>query len=242
MSRDNLRKNVLVIEDDGPIRRGVSDALRFAGYGVFEAADGRRGLETAISADVDLVLLDIIMPGLDGFEVLDGIRKARPALPVIMLTARGTEADRVRGLKGGADDYVVKPFSARELLARVEAVLRRSAERPADVTTLELAGRRIDLLRREVCHADGRRCELSEREVELIRYLAANAGRAVSRDELLARVWGLNGAIYTRTIDMAVARIREKLADDAESPRILLTVRSKGYMLGAPADGTDEPA
>ena len=236
------RKNVLVIEDDAPIRRGVVDTLKFAGYGVFEAADGTRGLETAIAADVDMVLLDIVMPGLDGFEVLAELRKVKPAVPVIMLTARGTENDRVRGLKGGADDYVVKPFSARELLARVEAVLRRSAERPSDVAVLEVEGRTIDLQRREVRHADGRRCELSERETELIRYLAANAGRAVARDELLARVWGLHGSIYTRTIDMTVARIREKLGDDADSPRILLTVRSKGYMLAAPAPGADELA
>ena len=232
------RKNVLVIEDDAPIRRGIVDALKFAGYSVFEAADGKHGLTTAIAADVDMVLLDIVMPGLDGFEVLAELRKVKPAVPVIMLTARGTENDRVRGLKGGADDYVVKPFSARELLARVEAVLRRSAERPSDVSVINVDGRTIDLQRREVRHADGRRYELSERETELVRYLATNAGRAVARDELLARVWGLSGSVYTRTIDMTVARIREKLADDADSPRILLTVRSKGYMLAVPSAGT----
>ncbi|HUS57812.1 MAG TPA: response regulator transcription factor [Planctomycetota bacterium] len=225
------QKAILVIEDDAPIRRGIVDALKYAGYAALEAADGTSGLETAVQAAVDMVLLDVVMPGLDGFAVLTELRKAKPAVPVIMLTARGSEGDRVRGLKSGADDYVVKPFSAKELLARVEAVFRRSAERPQDVTVLELAGRSIHFERREVRFADGRRCELSDREAELIRYLAANPGRAVSRDELLARVWGLSGSIYTRTIDMTVARIREKLGDNAESPCILLTVRTKGYML-----------
>ena len=225
------QKAILVIEDDAPIRRGIVDALKYAGYAALEAADGTSGLETAVQAAVDMVLLDVVMPGLDGFAVLTELRKAKPAVPVIMLTARGSEGDRVRGLKSGADDYVVKPFSAKELLARVEAVFRRSAERPQDVTVLELAGRSIHFERREVRFADGRRCELSDREAELIRYLAANPGRAVSRDELLARVWGLSGSIYTRTIDMTVARIREKLGDNVESPCILLTVRTKGYML-----------
>ena len=232
------RKNILVIEDDAPIRRGVVDALKFAGYTVFEAADGKTGLQSAISADVDMVLLDIIMPGLDGFEVLAELRKVKPAVPVIMLTARGTENDRVRGLKGGADDYVVKPFGARELLARVEAVLRRSAERPDDVTVLHVAGRTVDLRRREIRHPDGRRCELSEREADLIRYLAANSGRAIAREELLARVWGIRGNVYTRTIDMTVARLRGKLGDDANEPAILITVRSKGYMLATDGPGT----
>jgi len=227
------RKNILVIEDDAPIRRGVADALKFAGYTVFEAADGNAGLQSAISAEVDMVLLDIIMPGLDGFEVLAELRKVKPAVPVIMLTAKGTESDRVRGLKGGADDYVVKPFGARELLARVEAVMRRSAERPGDVTVLNVAGRTVDLRRREIRHADGSRCELSEREADLIRYLAANSGRAIAREELLARVWGINGSVYTRTIDMTVARLRDKLGDDAGEPKILITVRSKGYMLAS---------
>jgi len=226
-----MQKNVLVIEDDAPIRRGIVDALKFGGYNVFEAADGRTGLDTGVQADVDMVLLDIVMPELDGFEVLDELRKVKPTVPIIMLTARGAESDRVRGLKGGADDYIVKPFSARELLARVEAVLRRTAERPRDVQSLEIAGRTIDLERREVKLPDGGRRELSGREADLIRYLAANPGRAISRDELLARVWGLSGSVYTRTIDMTVARVREKLDDDKDAPEVIVTVRSKGYML-----------
>src|SRR5438046_862631 len=142
--------HVVVVEDEPAIRRGVVDALRASGFTVTEAADGTRGLEEAVRRGVDLVLLDLLLPRRDGLEVLVEIRKVRPTLPVIILTARGTEEDRVRGLKMGADDYVVKPFSARELLARVEAVLRRSVDRPAEVRGARLGRAKIDLERREV--------------------------------------------------------------------------------------------
>ncbi|MFH1265468.1 MAG: response regulator transcription factor, partial [Planctomycetota bacterium] len=157
---------------------------------------------------------------------------------IIILTARGEEADRVRGLNDGADDYVVKPFSVKELLARVEAVLRRTPERPTDVGPIAIPGGRIDLARREVRFDDGRRADLSEREIELLRYLASNSGRAVAREELLANVWRIAPqGVTTRTIDMHVARLREKLCDDPAHPVILLTVRGKGYMFaGESAD------
>jgi DNA-binding response OmpR family regulator len=155
-------------------------------------------------------------------------------MPVTVLTARGDEADRVRGLHVGADDYVVKPFSVKELLARVEAVLRRSPERPTDVSEIAIPGGRVDLARREVRFDDGGRDELSEREAELLRYLASNHTRAVSRDELLAHVWQIAPqGVTTRTIDMHVARLREKLRDDPARPAILLTVRGKGYKFAA---------
>jgi DNA-binding response OmpR family regulator len=158
---------------------------------------------------------------------------------VIILTARGEEADRVRGLRDGADDYVVKPFSVKELLARVEAVLRRSPERPCDMAVVPIPGARIDLDRREVQFDDGQREELSEREVELVRYLAANAGRAIAREELLANVWRISPrGLPTRTIDMHVARLREKLRDDPERPAVLLTVRGKGYMFAKRVQGS----
>lgn len=228
---------VLVIEDDPAIRRGVIDALKFVGYKTLEAADGRAGLAAASGAAIDLLLLDVVVPHKNGFEILEELRKTRPTLPVIMLTARGTEEDRIRGLKGGADDYVVKPFSAKELLARVEAVLRRSAERPTPVKTLEIQGRRVDFSRREIVLSNGGRTELSEKEAALLHYLAQNPGRAIAREELLQRVWGLDPrGMHTRTVDMHIARLREALGDDAESPAIVLTVRSKGYMLGRPGD------
>ncbi len=225
---------ILVVEDDTPIRRGIVDALRFSGYEPIEACDGRAGLDAALGAGVDLVLLDVLLPKLDGFEVLEELRKAEPTLGVIMLTARGTEEDRVRGLRGGADDYVVKPFSATELLARVEAVLRRAPERPDTIESIEIAGRTIDFARREIQLPDGRRVALSEREAGLLRYLGQCPGRAVSREELLQRVWGIDPrGVHTRTVDMHVARVREALGDDAAHPSVIVTVRGKGYMLAA---------
>ncbi len=156
------------------------------------------------------------------------------ALPVIVLTARGGEDDRVRGLALGADDYVVKPFSIKELLARIDAVLRRAPGRTAAVMRVAFEGGQADLERHQVVFDDGERCQLSELERQLLRYLATHPGRPVSRDELLARVWGLNPAgITTRTIDMHIARLREKLHDDRATPRIVLTVRGQGYMLAA---------
>lgn len=231
---------VLVVEDDAAIRRGLADMLRFSGYGVREAADGQAGLDAALTGEVDLVLLDILMPRLDGLSVLRELRKARPTLPVIMLTARGEEEDKVRGLRDGADDYMVKPFSAPELLARVAAVLRRSPERPVALKRLKVAGRVIDFERREATVDGGVPEALSEREAQLLAYLASNPGRAVSRDELLSRVWGLDPrGVQTRTVDMTVARLRELLRDDPDEPQVIQTVRAKGYMLGPKSSAGD---
>lgn len=223
---------VLVVEDDAPIRRGLVDALRISGYDTVEAKDGPEGRERAVHGGCDLLLLDLVLPGGDGFAILEEVRVTRPTLPVIILTARGAEDDRVRGLKLGADDYVVKPFSVKELLARVEAVLRRSAERPLDVEPITLDGGVVDFERREISFDDGERHELSDREIGLLRYLAAHRGRVVTRDEILARVWHVNPeGQTTRTIDMHVVRLRRKLRDDPSEPQILLSVRGKGYML-----------
>jgi DNA-binding response OmpR family regulator len=231
---NTLPSRVLTIEDDTAIRRGIADALRFAGYRVIEAADGADGLESAIGLDYDVLLLDLVLPEVSGLEILRQVRSVRPTTPVIILTARGAEDDRVAGLRMGADDYVVKPFSVKELLARVEAVLRRSPARPLDITEVAFAGGRADFLRREVQFADGSRSELSDREVELLRYLVLNAGRAITRDELLAHVWRISPrGPTTRTIDMHVARLREKLRDNLAAPRLLLTVRGKGYMFAS---------
>ena len=227
-------KRILVVEDDSAIRRGIVDALTFAGYETLQAGNGNDGLKEALRATFDLLMLDLILPGRSGFEILKATREARPTLPVIILTARGEEADRVQGLRLGADDYVVKPFSVRELLARVEAVLRRSPERPNHVSKIPLPGGVADLARCEIRHDNGERCELSERETDLLRYLASHAGRAISRDELLLRVWRLDPKrIETRTIDMHIANLREKLRDDSDEPKVLLTVRGKGYMFAA---------
>ena len=227
-------RRILVVEDDSAIRQGIIDALKFAGYEVLQAANGTDGMVQGLRATIDLLMLDLILPGPSGFDILKAVRSARPTLPVIILTARGEEGDRVQGLRLGADDYVVKPFSVRELLARVEAVLRRSPERPKHVNKIGLPHGVADLSRSEVRFENGKRAELSEREVELLRYLATNPGRAISRDEILLRVWRLDPKrVATRTIDMHVANLREKLRDDAENPKVLLTVRGKGYMIAA---------
>ena len=222
---------ILVVEDDGPIRRGVVDALVFHGYGVIEAGDGAAGAKAATSRPIDLMLLDLMLPKRSGLEVLREVRAAKPTLPVIILSARGEENDRVEGLRLGADDYVVKPFSVKELIARVQAVLRRSPERSSDVSEIQLPNGTVDVARHEVRFNNGERAELSERELELIRYFAQNAGRAISREEILQRIWQLDPAgLTTRTIDMHVARLRDKLRDDRQSPSVILTVRGKGYM------------
>lgn len=227
-------RRILTIEDDAAIRRGIVDALRFAGYDPQQASRGDDGLQLALTGAFDLILLDLVLPGGDGLEILQQVRRMRPTLPVIILTARGEEADRVRGLREGADDYVVKPFSVNELLARVEAVLRRSPARPLDMGCVGIHGGMVDFERREVRFASGGREELSEREAELLRYLAIHRGRAVAREEILANVWGLvPRGITTRTIDMHIARLREKLRDGSAAPQILLTVRGKGYMFEA---------
>lgn len=236
--------SLLIIEDDASIRRGLVDALSLSGYAAREAADGKAGLEAALNAGtpnapgLDLVLLDVMLPKMDGLAVLKELRQSRPTLPVIMLTAKGEEADRVKGLRLGADDYIVKPFSIAELLARVEAVLRRSPGRTTSLAVLDVAGRRVDFDRREVVHADGSREALTQREAELLMYLATHKGKAVSREELLQHVWGLDpkGGVagQTRTVDMAVARLRTQLRCEGE---LVQTVRGKGYMLSGDAGG-----
>jgi len=225
------KSRILVVEDDEPIRRGMADALTFDGHEVLQAADGHSGMKAAALGGYDLLLLDLILPGPGGLDILAEVKLTRPTTPVIILSAKGEEADRVCGLKLGADDYVVKPFSVKELLARVEAVLRRSPERPREKTTVRFKGGVADFGRGEIRFDDGTCHDLPEREYDLLRYLAANAGRVVSREEILARVWRLDPqAVATRAIDMQIARLREKLRDEADSPRVLLTVRGKGYL------------
>jgi DNA-binding response OmpR family regulator len=226
------RARVLIVEDDAGVRKALADALDAFGYASESAKDGQEGLSRALGEAFDIVLLDVRMPRMDGHAVMAELRRARPGLPVIFLTARGESQERVKGLRGGADDYVVKPFGADELIARIEAVLRRSPERPASIETITLDGLTVNLARREVCRVGQTAVQITEKEAALLAYLAGSAGRAISRDELLSRVWGLDPrGVRTRTVDMAVARLREQLGDDPADPKVIVTVRGKGYML-----------
>lgn len=229
------RPKIVVVEDEPAILQGLLDALQVGGYETAGAAEGEAGLEAARRVGVDLVLLDLLLPKMDGLQVLSELRKTHPTLPVIILTARGAEQDRVRGLHAGADDYVVKPFSMRELLARVEAVLRRSPERPSPVKAIKTAAGTVDFDRCEVIYHNGQRTGLSEMEAGVLVHLAANHGRVVSRDELLTRLWGIGGGtVETRAVDMHITRLRGKLKTPgaANGPEWIVTVRGKGYMLG----------
>jgi DNA-binding response OmpR family regulator len=221
---------LLVIEDDPAVRRGIVDVLKYAGYRTLEAADGTSGLELALGANYRLLLLDLVLPGCDGFAILAELRKHRPGQPVIVLSARGEEDDRVRGLALGADDYVMKPFSVRELIARVEAVLRRTCERAAPAQCRAIPGGQVDFGAGRIDFDDGGGEDLSEREAGLLRYLMEAGGRVVSRSEILRHVWGLNpDRVETRTLDMHVMHLRTKLRDRGAS--FLVTVRGKGWRL-----------
>ncbi len=219
---------VLVIEDDPAVRRGIVDVLDYAGYRTLEAADGHVGMELALKANYRLLLLDLVMPGPSGFQILEALKRKRPGQAVIILSARGEENDRVRGLTTGADDYVVKPFSMKELLARVDAVLRRTCERAAPADLRPLPGGTVDFKERVIHFTDGRREELSEREADLLRYLLDSQGRIVSREEILRNLWNLDpDRTETRTIDMHIMHLRTKLGDKDQS--LLTTVRGRGY-------------
>lgn len=223
---------LLVIEDDPAVRQGVVDVLQYAGYRTLEAGDGTAGLELALAANYRLLLLDLVLPGRDGFAILTELRKRRPGQPVIILSARGEEDDRVRGLSLGADDYVMKPFSVRELLARVDAVLRRTCERAAPAERRPVPGGEVDFAAGRLEFDDGSTEELSEREAGLLRYLLESGGRVVSRGEILRHVWGLDpDRTETRTLDMHVMHLRTKLRDRGQS--FLVTVRGKGWRLEA---------
>jgi two-component system, OmpR family, alkaline phosphatase synthesis response regulator PhoP len=234
MDESKLSPRTLIIEDDDAIRRGVVDALRAAGHQPTAAARGDDGLNLALSGDFDLMLLDIVLPGNSGWEILNVVRAAKPELPIIILTACGAENQRVDGLQSGADDYVVKPFSLRELLARVDAVMRRVPTRPRGPKFVPFDGGQVDLVHRTLIRKDGQTVELSEKEAEVLVFVATRSGQVVSREQLLAGVWGLDPkGLNTRTVDMHMTRLREKLGDDAAHPRVLKTVWGRGYLFQA---------
>lgn len=221
---------ILVVEDESAIADFLARGLEAAGYGVVTAADGVEGERLALGGGFDLVILDRMLPGRDGIEVLAAIREAKPALPVIVLTARGEVADRVEGLDGGATDYMTKPFAFEELAARVRTHLRQPAG--ASPALLEAGGMQLDLISRRV-ERDGLSVRLAEREAELLAHLMRRAGRVCTREEILASVWGYDHDPGTNIVQVYVGYLRKRLALPG-SPAPIETVRSVGYRLAGP--------
>jgi two-component system alkaline phosphatase synthesis response regulator PhoP len=230
---------ILVVEDDESIRLGLQDALRAEGYRVLLAADGEEGLRRGLSEDPDLVVLDVMMPKLDGFEVLSRLRADGVDTPVLMLTARGLEADRVKGLDLGADDYVMKPFSLSELRARIRSRLRAwDRERGlSDQGSLRFGAVVVDFAARTASRS-GTAIHLTPREFELLAFFAGRPGRAVSRVELLRGVWG-DEDVVSRVIDTAILGLRKKIESDSAHPRHIVSVRGLGYRFEMVTDGDD---
>jgi DNA-binding response OmpR family regulator len=221
---------VLIVEDDSAIHRVVSDNLRFEHHEVISAADGEAGYRLALEKKPDLVILDIMLPKMTGLEVCRRLREDHFTAPIIMMTARGEEGDRVLGLDLGADDYVTKPCSIRELLARVRAHLRRAAAGDLLPGELRFDDISVDFLRYEALK-DGRPLELTRKEFGLLRLLTARAGQVVNRDAILSEVWGFENYPSTRTVDNHVSMLRAKIERDPARPQRLLTVHGVGYKL-----------
>ena len=227
-------ETVLIIEDDAAMLRGLKDNFEFKGYCVLTAADGEEGLNTALNKKPDLVILDIMLPEINGFEVCRLIRKENLDMPIIMLTAKGEESDIVLGLNLGADDYVTKPFSIKELLARAEALLRRSRQAEQDV--YEFADYRLDIPARQLRHKTDE-IKLSPKEFKLLELFVKRPGRALTRDEILNAVWGYDCIVEQRSIDRFVTTLRNKIEPDPHNPTFIRTIREIGYKFEPPQHG-----
>jgi two-component system alkaline phosphatase synthesis response regulator PhoP len=221
-------KRILLVEDEPGLVLTLSDRLTREGYRVDTTSDGESGLERAAGEAFDLILLDVMLPRLGGFDVLKELRKRNVDTPVIMLTARGQVADKVVGLKLGADDYVTKPFEMMELLARIEAKLRRAPLAPHPSEGFQFDGVRVDFRRAEVSR-DGQTIDLSAREFQLLKYFVEHRGATLTREELLNEVWGYNSMPSTRTVDVHVAWLRQKIEPNPRHPQFILTVHGMGY-------------
>ena len=228
----NRQIRILVVEDEEAIREGLVDVLVFHGYEVDSAATGPDGLEKSLTGKFDLILLDIMLPGMDGYEICNRIRSEDRNQPIIMLTAKTSDEEIVQGLKLGADDYVAKPFSIQELVLRIEAVLRRSQVGVELARTLSLGEIEIDTENLSGMNGS-EEIAFTKREIEILSYLAQNADRPVSREELLSKVWGYarNLDIETRTVDIHIAKLRRKIEVNPKEPEKLVTIRGAGYRL-----------
>lgn len=225
-------KRILVVDDEPHMRLGLKDNLELDGYTVETASDGEEGLTKALEGDYHLILLDVMMPKMSGLDVCKKLRAASVQTPVIFLTARGEEIDKVLGLEIGADDYITKPFGLRELLARVKAALRRSSGTASDEEEIcQIGHLRIDFSAYRASDKKGKEVSLSHKEFEILKFLWEQRNKTVSRDDLLNKVWGYEETPSTRTVDNFIVRLRQKTEKDPNHPQIILTVHGIGYKL-----------
>jgi DNA-binding response OmpR family regulator len=219
---------ILVVEDDKAMAVALSDGFQYEGHSVSVARDGAHGLALAGESSFDIIILDVMLPKVSGFDVCKQLRSAGNAVPIIMLTARGQEIDKVLGLKIGADDYVTKPFSFMELTARVEAVLRRTSTRIEPTDTFKFGDVTLDFKKSAAMKGESS-IELSPREFRIMRYFIEHRGEVLTRDQLLNQVWGYDSFPLTRTVDTHIAKLRHKIEDSPADPRFIVTVHRGGY-------------
>ena len=227
------RRRILVVEDEPDLVRGLRDALEFEGFDVVSSGQGREGVKLARERSPDLVLLDLMLPDINGFSVCEEIRAASPLVPIIMLTARSQEADKIRGLEVGADDYVTKPFSVGELVARINAIFRRLQRSGGGAGSSDEihVGAAVVYPKRHELTRKGKTWSLSFYEVELIRVLNERAGQPVTREELLEKIWGVSGHASTRSVDNFIVKLRKKIEENAAEPEHIVTIYGTGYKL-----------
>lgn len=226
--RSKKMTRILIVEDEPNMVSGLRDNFEYEGYDVITAGDGLEGLQRALNDSPDLVVLDVMMPKMSGLDVCKQLKAKRPSLPIIMLTARGQEVDKVVGLELGADDYVTKPFSIRELLARIKAVLRRAQVVPKDQERYSFGDIEVNMRTCQVLRGS-KPLEFSAKEFELLKYFLCHPGETLSRDRLLEEVWGYDRFPTTRTVDAHIVRLRQKLEPRPDDPRFILTVHGLGY-------------
>ena len=226
----SLKKTILVIEDEPHIVLGLRDALEFEGFRVVSAGKGREGIALAKTESPDAVILDLMLPDMNGYAVCEDIRRWNAFVPIVMLTARSQETDKIRGLDAGADDYVTKPFSVNELIARMRAIFRRASRTGGTPEVVEIGSAHVSLTAHTLT-ANGESVQLSFYEVELLRLLAERAGLPVSRDEILSKIWGLESVSTNRTVDNFIVKLRKKIEPCPDKPKHILTVYGFGYKL-----------
>ena len=226
-------KKILIVEDEPNMVNGLKDNLEFEGYEADIAMEGNTGLQKILTRQYDLVLLDVMLPGISGFDICKAVRKEGVNTPIILLTAKGEEIDKVLGLELGADDYITKPFSLRELLARIKAILRRSPagqENNGDSTFVEIGNIRVNFKNYQAMEGP-HEIKMSHKEFEVLHYLYKNEGKTIHRDDLMSSVWSIDYDITTRTVDNFIVKLRQKIEADPNNPRIIHTVHGVGYKL-----------